>query len=171
MATMILSSTPVATAELAHERIVPLSAWLDGNWGAVFSNPNDFAPAPTTPSGYITCIAQAVLAARIKPIAFNRSLDLPPSSWLDHAINDDSLVVLNNDGEDVIDLAEYTLAAHLDGLRQSFVSLIDERGRVRMTVKYRPLESERSMADVIELVTALREGSVRQARELSTSVA
>ena len=102
------------------------------------------------------------LAAGIKPIAFNRSLDLPLASWLDHAINDDSLVVLNNDGEEVIDMAEYALASHLDSLRQSFVSLIDERGRVQMTVKYRPLDGERSMTDVIELVTALRNGSCRK---------
>jgi thioredoxin-dependent peroxiredoxin len=171
MATMILSNKPLATAELAHERVVSLRDWLDGNWAAVFSNPNDFAPSPTTPAGFITCIADAVLTAGIKPIAFNRSLGLPLSSWLDHAINDDSLVVLNNDGEDVIDMAEYALALHLDGLHRSFVSLIDERGRVRMTVKYRPLDGERSMADVVELVTALRNGSLQEARELSASVA
>jgi alkyl hydroperoxide reductase subunit AhpC len=171
MATMILSSKPVATAELAHERVVSLRNWLDGNWGAVFSNANDFAPSPTTPPGFLTCIAQAVLAAGIKPIAFDRSLDLPLSSWLDHAINDDSLVVINSDGEDLIDLAEYALAMQLDGLRQPFVSLIDERGRVRMTVRYRSRAGERSMADVIALVTALRNGSLHEARELSASVA
>ncbi|HVF18192.1 MAG TPA: hypothetical protein VNA21_14825, partial [Steroidobacteraceae bacterium] len=70
MATMILSNKPLATAELAHERIVALRDWLDGHWAAVFSNPNDFAPSPTTPAGFITCIADAVLAAGIKPIAF-----------------------------------------------------------------------------------------------------
>ncbi|HVF17771.1 MAG TPA: hypothetical protein VNA21_12700 [Steroidobacteraceae bacterium] len=68
-------------------------------------------------------------------------------------------------------MAEYALALHLDALHRSFVSLIDERGRVRMTVKYRPLDGERSMADVVDLVTALRNGSLQEARELSASVA
>jgi alkyl hydroperoxide reductase subunit AhpC len=171
MSILLLSSKPIATAELAHERVLSLRAWLDGCWAAVFSNPNDFAPAATTPPGFVTCLAHALTDAGIKPIAFNRSAE--PSahhSWFDHAIGDDSWVVLNNDGEDVIDLAEFALAAHLDCLHRPFVSIIDERGRVRVTVTYRPSQGTRSVLDVVELVSTLKTGLVTDVRELSALV-
>ena len=171
MPTLLLSNKHLATAELAHERVLSLRDWLGGDWGAVFSNPNDFAPTPTTPAGFITCLAQAMTDAGIKPIAFNRSAE--PSAqhgWLDHAINDDAWVVLNNDGEDVIDLAEFALASHLDALHRPFVTIIDARGRVRITVTYQPSAGTRSILDVVDLVEALRSGSHEQVRELSALV-
>jgi len=170
MPTLLLSNKPLATAELAHERVLSLREWLGGSRGAVFSNANDFAPAPTTPAGFVTCLAHAAIDADIKPIAFDRSAEPASHSWLDHAINDDSWVVLNNDGEDVIDLAEYALAAHLDALRRPFVSIIDPQGRVRVTVTYRPAYGTRSILDVIELVDAVRTGSLDQVRELTALV-
>lgn len=169
MATMTLATTHADAAALAHERLVPLREWLRGHWAAVFSNPEDFAPDPSTPPGFVTCIAHEARLARIKPIAFARSLE-PVSNWLDHAVNDDALVVLNH-RNDIIDLAERCLATTLARLRQPFVVILDERGRARMTLNYRSGDRRRTMLDVVDMVELLRRGRVPSIRSRDAEIA
>ena len=102
MATAVLDPTPTG---LAHERVVSLRVWLDGRWAAVFSHPNDFAPVPTTPAGFVAYMADGVLASGFKPLAFAASLEIPASSWLDHAFDDAEAAVLTALGSGLLMLA------------------------------------------------------------------
>lgn len=145
--------------DLAHERVVPLRQWLNGDWGIVLSDPQDFAPHPSTPSGFVNRLADSVLTARVKLIAFGRSLE-PTPSWLDHAVNDDSVVVLDSNGR-IIDLAERALASRLATLERPFALILDDNAQCRTTLQYLQQPAERStcrMSDLIEIVTRLRSG-------------
>lgn len=154
---IVTFASHAAIDTLTHERICALRDWLEGRWGAVFSHPEDFAPAPTTPQGYVTCIAAAVLDAEIKPIEFRESLEAQQSTWLDHAFNDDAVVLLSSDAADVVDLAEHALASKLEGMASMrFVLLIDPTGHVRLTMKYESSERPRLMIDIVHTVAALR---------------
>jgi len=159
MATMILARNDAAMAELAHERIVPLRDWLNGQWGAVFSHPDDFAPSAGTPSGFTNRVADGLLAAGVRPITFCDSLEHVTPNWLDHAVNDDAVVVLDARCERVIDLAERALATQLAALHDRFVLILDERGRCRTSLQYRAESLHtrpRSVEELVEIVGVLR---------------
>lgn len=158
MAVIVLARHAARDA-LTHERIVALREWLDGSWGAVFSHPEDFAPAPTTPPGYVTHIAELVIEARIKPIAFHGLLENQRSTWLDHAFNDDAVVLVGCDESSVVDLAEHALASRLEALasEQRFVLIVDAAGHLRLTLQYAAEERPRSTMDILHTVAALRD--------------
>jgi alkyl hydroperoxide reductase subunit AhpC len=162
MASVILAkeiqAAPVR-ANLAHERVVSLHEWLSGHWGIVLSDPKDFAPHPSTPCGFVNYFADGVLAAGVKPIAFGHSLEPLAPSWLDHAVNDDSVVLLEQADDRVVDLAERALASQLATLKGPFVLILDNRGRCRLTLQYRAdLQQHRpcTMRDLLEMVEVLR---------------
>lgn len=160
MPTLRLASSKRRGAYYAsHECVRSLRDWLQGDWAVVCSHPDDFAPPRGTPEGFVTCIAEGLRAERIKLIAFDRTPEPPPASWLDHSVNDDSIVVLDRDAADVVDLAEHALAAKLAELTQPFVVIVDGRGRVRTTLKYRHGDRSRTLFDIVELVTVLRDGA------------
>jgi alkyl hydroperoxide reductase subunit AhpC len=162
MASVILAAEADAApshADLAHERVVALQEWLSGHWAIVLSNPEDFAPHASTPCGFVNYFADGVLAAGVKPIAFGHSLEPLAPSWLDHAVNDDSVVLLEQDGDRVVDLAERALAAQLAALRGPFVLILDQRGRCRLTLQYRQQSRQHrpcTMRDLLEMVEVLR---------------
>lgn len=148
----------LGAAELSHEHVVSLRDWLDGHWAVVFSHPEDFAPHPSTPCGFIACLADGILAAGIKPIVWATSLLDPISSWLDHAFNDDAVVVLNAEDHGVVDLSERTLAARLQRPHQRFVLIADENGRHRTTLTYTSTRDRpRTLLDVVEVIAELRD--------------
>jgi alkyl hydroperoxide reductase subunit AhpC len=169
MATLKLVSKDLPSAALKHERIVPLRDWLQGHWAAVCSDPDDFAPPRGTPAGFVTCIAEGLRASAVKLIAFDRTCEPALPSWLDHAVNDDAVVLLDRGDACIIDLAEHALAAKLATLSQRFVVIVDERGRIRTTLNYRVRDRSRSLFDLVELVAALRDGTddSRTARQAS----
>ena len=169
MPTMRLASRERhATNCATHERIVSLRDWLQGHWAVVCSHPDDFAPPRGTPAGFVTCIAEGLRASHIKLIAFDRTHEPPSASWLDHSVNDDAIVLLDRDDTCVVDLAEYALATKLATLTRPFVVIVDERGRLRLTLSYRTDEPSKTLFDVVELVTILREGV--DAGEIPTAV-
>jgi alkyl hydroperoxide reductase subunit AhpC len=162
MASVILATDNAAAplhTNLTHERVVSLREWLGGQWTIVLSNPQDFAPHPSTPCGFVNYFADGVLAAGVKPIAFGHSLEPLAPSWLDHAVNDDSIVLLEQNGNRVVDLAERALAAQLAVLKGRFVLILDDLGHCRLTQHYR-IESQQhrpcTMRDLLETVEVLR---------------
>jgi alkyl hydroperoxide reductase subunit AhpC len=161
MATLRLAGKDLTVAAaLNREHIVSLRDWLQGQWGAVCSDPDDLAPPRGTPAGFITCIAEGLRATGLKLIAFDRTSEPARPSWLDHAVNDDALVLLDRGDACVIDLAERALATRLATNAHRFVVIVDERGRIRTTINYRAGDRSRSLFDVVELVSQLRDGAV-----------
>ncbi len=173
MATLVLATEPASWNTLKHERVRSLREWLDGQWAALFSHPEDFAPHPSTPHGFTTCLADGLTAAGIKPLVFGTTIEQPSESWFDHALDDDSVVALKTYHGPVVDLAECALATRLATLRQPFVLILDEHSRCRTTLRYATNAngSPRTIVDVIEIVGVLQHGPRVRNPELRTKLA
>ena len=154
MATLALRHTDAHAHGVAGK--VRLRNWLNGQWAVLFSNPEDFAPHPSTPEGFITLLADDFAACGVKPIKLGND-DAAPS-WLDYAGADSARVVLDDDDGPVIDLAERTLAVKIEGLNSPFVIVLDANARCRTTIKYdaRRLERARTIQDVLTVVQVLQ---------------
>ena len=162
MATLTLSNTNDLTAPAKGMR---LREWLGGQWAVLFSNPEDFAPHPSTPEGFITLLADDFAACGVKPISLadNRGTDAA-GSWLDFAGADNTQVVLHDDaaGGSIVDLAAHTLATKLHRLAARFVIVLDEKARCRTTITYNDYSAgnsvggRRTIADVLTVVQVLQ---------------
>jgi alkyl hydroperoxide reductase subunit AhpC len=165
MATLTLSKTTDVTSSAATTRKARLREWLGGQWAVLFSHPEDFAPHPTTPEGFITLLADDFAACGAKPISLDdgRGEESTPS-WLDFAGADTTNVVLNSDVESahVVDLAERTLSMKLERLASHsasrFVIVLDEKARCRTTITYNPtpVSRHRTIEDVLTVVQVLQ---------------
>jgi len=166
MATLTLShTTDVPSSSTASTQRTPLREWLGGQWAVLFSNPEDFAPHPTTPEGFITLLADDFAACGAKPISFDAGSGTESTpSWLDFAGTDATKIVLNSDAQagQIVDLAERTLAMKLDRLLNQlpsrFVIVLDEKARCRTTITYNrsPTARNRTIEDVLTVVQVLR---------------
>jgi alkyl hydroperoxide reductase subunit AhpC len=165
MATLTLShTTDVTSSSAAGTHGVRLREWLGGQWAVLFSNPEDFAPHPTTPEGFITLLADDFAACGAKPISLDEgSGEESTPSWLDFAGADASNIVLSDaQTGQIVDLAERTLALKLDRLLchspSRFVIVLDEKARCRTTITYNRNSSarNRTIEDVLTVVQVLQ---------------
>ena len=153
-----------------------LREWLGGRWAVLFSNPEDFAPHPSTPEGFITLLAEDFAACGAQPITLARS-DEPAPSWLDFAGADSSRVVLNSSATGatpensgtarIVDLAERTLATTIRRLSARFVIVLDANARCRTTISYdaRRGERVRTIQDILTVVQVLQRRAPEVARK------
>jgi len=161
----------MATLTLTHKTDAAsgktrLREWLGGNWAVLFSHPEDFAPHPTTPEGFITLLADDFAACGVKPISLGD--DSTAVSWLDFAGADTTNIVLDTEPESgqVVDLAERrlalqlerTLALKLQRVAARFVIVLDEKARCRTTITYdaRHTGRHRTVEDILRVVEILR---------------
>jgi len=138
---------------------VRLREWLNGRWGVLYSNPEDFAPHPSTPRGFIACLSGEFEHYEVKPLTLGNHSGAAPESWLDVAMDDQSVVVVAGSREhSVIDLAERALARQLARLKDPFVMILDTWGRCRSTLSYRPrrIDRPRTLTDILNVVDGLR---------------
>jgi alkyl hydroperoxide reductase subunit AhpC len=140
-----------------------LREWLCGQWAVLFSHPEHFAPHPSTPSGFITLLADDFSACGVKPIAVASTCDTA-ASWLDFAGTDRSVISLNDSSHHstpVVDLPERALARTIARMTTPFVIIIDAIARCRSTIAYRPTASarNRTIEDVLRMVQVLRDGA------------
>lgn len=137
MATLILASKRALDEQSG--RSTQLREWLAGHWAVLFSNPEDFAPHPGTPAGFVSRLSHDLAQCHAKAITLGEDIVPGRRSWIDDAVEDDSLVVLDGDsGEDtVLDFAERALALKVASLTGPFVLLLDENGCCRSTIIYR----------------------------------
>jgi hypothetical protein len=164
MATLIVAETAASNDSQQARRSTSLREWLAGSWGVLFSNPEHFAPHPTTPAGFITLLADDFVVCGAKPIRVAGRRDEPcGSSWLDYAGADCADVVIDTTAHDstVVDLCERSLALTLARMESPYVIVIDQLGRCRSTMTYRLRRGERSRTidDVLSVVQVLRAGA------------
>lgn len=161
MATLIFSSHH-SSGDQSAPSVMRLREWLDGRWGILYSNPEDFAPHPSTPHGFIASMCGEFEQHDVKPITVGSGIGAVSQSWLDLAVEDDSLVIVDADVDAaVIDLAERALAMRLAKLAGPFVMILDAHGRCRATISYRPrrIDRPRTLADILNVVEVLRGGA------------
>lgn len=163
MATLILARNGALPDAVASHPIKRLREWLNGSWAVLYSNPEDFAPHPSTPQGFISYLSGEFSQSNVKPIALASDIGVAPVSWLDHTGADNCVVIVDADVVDapVIDLAECALAMKLARIEGPFVMILDANGCCRSTIRYRPqrIDRPRTVADILNVIAVLRGGT------------
>jgi len=153
-------SPPLPADVPADVPVIALHDWLQGSWALLFSNPDDFAPHASTPPGFMACLVDELRRSHTKPLVLaNRLQQGIRINWLQHAINDPSVIVLQAAGTDqVVDFATRALALKLKRLQPPFVLILDDHGRCRSTISYRPrrIDRLRTVQDLLSVVAVLR---------------
>lgn len=161
MATLIVADRQTLPAAPVPQRLTTLLDWLDDQWAVLFSHPEDFAPHPSTPAGFITLLAEDFAEYGVKPLVLADASN--SASWLEYAGADASTVVLDDGQADaqVVDLAEHSLLSKLNRMDSPFVMVIDANGRCRSTITYRARRDNgpRTIYDVLAVVQMLQRGS------------
>jgi thioredoxin-dependent peroxiredoxin len=158
MTTLLIAETDVAAP--TGGLMGPLQEWLQGNWAVLFSDPDDFAPHASTPHGFMACLADELRRARVKMLRVAAcAQQVPVSSWLDQLEGERSLLTLPCvQGEQVLDFATRALVLKLTRLQGPYALILDERGRCRSTITYRPrrIDRLRTVHDPLHVIAALR---------------
>jgi alkyl hydroperoxide reductase subunit AhpC len=161
MATLTVAARGTSDDALQSPKVA-LRDWLAGHWAVLFSNPEHFAPHPTTPMGFITLLAEDFVTSGAKPIMVTGHAG-SRSNWLDYAGADcTDIVIAHSDRDDqVVNLSERALALTIERLTSPFVIVIDANGRCRSTFMYQATAGDRgrSIEEVLSVVQVLRSGT------------
>ncbi len=130
-----------------------LRDWLDGQWGLIFSHPEDFQESGLEQDRWLTVLAQEFYVAEIKPLACMPSSGRADASWVSLVTGDASLVPLEGA---VADLAARQLRSELASQDCRFVLVVDETLRRRGLLPYKSGRGRLSPLDLVASVTALR---------------
>ena len=152
---------------------VSLCEWLAGQWAILFSNPEDFAPHPSTPAGFHAQIAGQFEELRVKPLALAVSTSEPGHQWLrdiDGASASIRLAGTNAGGATVIDFIGCALESKLRNIETPYVAVLDELGRCRLTIRYLRYRTDRprTVDELLRMVKVLR-GDVKEVSRPSCS--
>lgn len=161
MATLIVADNTATSDGRKSGSGNSLRNWLAGQWAVLFSNPEHFAPHPSTPTGFITMLADDFVAAQVKPLTLSRSGEVT-ASWLDYAGTDSAVIRLEvSRNEPIVDLAERTLASIVTQLHSPFAIIVDALGRCRSTITYKYATGRsRTINEVLSMVQVLRGGAL-----------
>ena len=157
--TTLLVARDAALEQLPGHPVVRLHDCLQGRWALLFSDPEDFAPHASTPSGFLNHLADEFRRARTRPFAVVHQLQQSHGcQWLQHASNDPSLLVLDCSAHPVVDFATRALLRRLRQLAAPYVVVLDEQGRCRSTICYRArrIDRPRTLEELLCMVRALR---------------
>jgi hypothetical protein len=156
MATLCLagpSDTPV-TAEIDSPWQSPaLREWLAGDWGLLFSHPEDFQDCSLEQDRWLTIVGEQLRASGAKPLACAAQPRRRDTSWVGSVTGDWRTVRL--DGA-VADLPARQLRAEIAALPPRFVLLVDAGLRRRGALPYQPGRMMLSPLDLAASVSALR---------------
>jgi alkyl hydroperoxide reductase subunit AhpC len=147
--------SPRAVRWIDSVRPVPaLRDWLQGQWGMIFSHPEDFQEAGLEQDRWLVVLSQEFRAAGVRPLACQPSTGRTDASWVSALTGDPWYVQLEGD---VADLAARQLRSELDGLGSRFVLVVDENLRRRGLLPYRRGAGRLSPLDLAASVRALRQ--------------
>jgi hypothetical protein len=147
---------------LGSVRPVPtLRDWLAGQWGLIFSHPEDFQETGLAleQDRWLVVLAQEFRAAGVRPLTCQPRSGRADASWVSKLTDDQWFVQL--EGE-VADLAARQLRSEISAIDSRFVLVIDERLRRRGLLPYRPGSRRLSPLDLIASVAALRQRSTER---------
>ncbi len=156
MATLCLtepSPTPTAVEIDSRWQSPPLREWLAGDWGMLFSHPEDFQDRSLEQDRWLTIVAEEFHACGVKPLACTTQPGRRDATWVGTVVRD--WRTLRLDGA-VADLPARQLRAEIAALRSRFVLLVDANLRRRGALPYQPGCSRLSPLDLAASVSALR---------------
>jgi hypothetical protein len=136
-------------------RPVPaLRDWLAGQWGLIFSHPEDFQEAGLEQDRWLVVLTQEFRAAGVRPVACQGGAARADASWVSELTGDYWFVQLEGS---VADLAARQLRSEIGAQHSRFVLVVDEHLRRRGLLPYRPGRSHLSPLDLAASVAALRQ--------------
>lgn len=138
-------------------RLVPtLRDWLAGQWGLIFSHPEDFQETglELEQDRWLVVLAHEFRAAGVRPLSCQPRSGRADASWVSKLTGDQWFVQLE---DEVADLAARQLRAEIRAIDSRFVLVIDEQLRRRGLLPYRPGGRRLSPLDLVASVSALRQ--------------
>lgn len=160
MATLCLAERSETTAAGAAVRSIEtaypalgLREWLAGDWGMVFSHPEDFQDGGLEQDRWLTIVGEEFHASAVRPLACSVGTIRLDGSWVSHLTADWRMIKLEGA---VADLTARLLRADLSALQSRFVLIVDEHLRRRGLLRYEPERMRLSPLDLLASVSALR---------------
>jgi hypothetical protein len=172
MATLTLARPGLAfDARLAAA--APLIDWLGGQWGLVFSHPDDFASLDLEADRWLSIVGDAFTGARVRPLRLHSS-EQRFASWIERLSDAQPLLVLERRrrvSSDDLSARAAALRSVLSRMKDRFVLVVDERIQVRHIFTYQPSARVPSVLDLIAYAALLRsEGAEERAAQVQSNV-
>ncbi len=130
-----------------------LRDWLGGQWGLIFSHPEDFQESGLEQDRWLIVLSQEFIAAGARPLACPDKAGRADASWVSELTGDHRVVELEGS---IADLAARQLRAEMGTLESRFVLVVDENLRRRGLLPYQPGRGRLSPLDLIVSVSAMR---------------
>lgn len=151
----LAAAAPMPAQSLAESvwAATTLRDWLAGDWGLLFSHPEDFQEHSLEQDRWLTIVGEELRACGVKPLACATQPSQRDASWASRVMND--WRTLRLDGP-VADLAARALRPEIAALGVRFVLLVDAGLRRRAALPYRPARMTLSPLDLAAAVSTLR---------------
>jgi hypothetical protein len=141
-----------------------LRAWLGGDWGLLFSHPDDFAQYDVEADRWLVLLRDAFAASRVHPIALGSPSSAGASGWLAHVNGASARVSLaeTSSPTHIADFQQRALRETIERSTARFVMMIDHRPRLRRTFEYSVHDRRPSLFDLIATAVKVRTGIVER---------
>jgi len=167
MATLWLNEAAAeGSSDLCSSASPALREWLAGDWGLVFSHPDDFQSGGLEIDRWLSILRDEFFRRGVRPLACTRAPPTRDTSWVSQIVSDERVVVLRESAAaapGIVDLPQRSLREDMLGLRERFALIIDENLHQRGILKYSPGRSSVSPFDLLSLIDALRRRAGRTA--------
>ncbi|HEX4025458.1 MAG TPA: hypothetical protein VHX52_12285 [Steroidobacteraceae bacterium] len=149
-----------------------LREWLDGDWGLLFSHPEDFQDRGFECDRWLAVMRAEFQARGVRPLACAVNQRVRDGSWASALTDDWRLIKLHAAkprttvagarrppaaaADDVVDLAARVLRADICELRARFVMIVDPALRRRGVLRYGAGGTRVSPLDLLASIGAMR---------------
>jgi hypothetical protein len=143
----------------------PLISWLQGNWGLLFSHPDDFAQQDLEADRWTALVQDAFTQARVRPLTLVSGARRDSGTWITQMQNGKGPVLILDTPRhlrsDFVDMNSDDLRRALCRAPSRFVMMIDASLRLRRTFAYSLQDRLPSLLDFAATVDKLRTQSRR----------
>lgn len=142
-----------------------LRDWLSGDWGLVFSHPDDFAPRDIEADRWCVVAGETLEAAGMRALGIARNVH--DGRWLADLQGRGAALHLKSSGSRarVVSFLQHALAHTIARTHGRCVLMIDGDLRVRRTYVYSTRSAALSLLDLIEVAASARSGQHRARHE------
>jgi alkyl hydroperoxide reductase subunit AhpC len=158
MTTLLLETQRVAREGGLFAHPVSLRAWLAGDWGLLFSHPDDFAYYDIEADRWLSLLQEAFTAASLRPLGLARHPDATLHGWIAEVNGGARSVALTDRGywPHIADFRTHALRESVHRSRSRFVMILDADLRLRRTMFYAAGSQLPSLFDLIALAQKAR---------------
>lgn len=149
--------------------VASLRGWLHGNWGLLFSHPDDFASYGFEADRWLVHVEHALDASAVRPLALTFGAADAPRTWIEE-LGGATLALRDADVQRVSSLRERerSLVRAIVAATERFVMLIDESLQLRRTLLYSPGDRLPSPMELATMAARMRNARLHGAIEASS---